>query len=304
MTETRAAGARTLVLLNPEAGGRGDTGAWRERLAALPGAEVAVPASAAALRERVGRAVEEGRTRLVAAGGDGTVHEVVQVLAEAREAPELAIVPLGTANDLARALEIPLDPEEALDGLPDARSEPMDLLEMTALGAEERRWCANVAVGGFGGRVGREVEREEKAHWGSLAYLRSALEELPELPRYGVELEVGEEEDREIEAVNLVVANGPFTGGGIRVAPEARLDDGLLDVTAIPAAGLPRLARLATAALAGRLHRMDGVLALRAEEVVVRSEPPLRFRCDGERALATPVRIRVRPGALRVSRYR
>lgn len=304
MTGTGRAEAGTLVLLNPEAGGCGDPEAWRERLAALPGAEVAVPASAAALRERTGKALGEGWGRLVAAGGDGTVHQVVQELAEAEAAPDLAIFPLGTANDLARGLEIPLDPEEALDGLRDARPEPMDLLEMTVFGEEGRRWCANVAVGGFGGRVGREVEREEKAHWGSLAYLRSALEELPELPRYRVELEVGEEESRELEAVNLVVANGRFTGGGLRVAPEARLDDGLLNLVGIPAASLPRLARLATAALAGRLHRMDGVLSLRANEVVVRSEPPLRFRCDGERALATPVRIRVRPDALRVSRYR
>lgn len=294
---------RTLALLNPEAGGVDDVEAWRERLSDPRGWEVAVPDSGAAMRRRAERALEEPWDRIVVAGGDGTIHRVVQALADRPGAPALGVVPLGTANDFARSIGVPLEPTEAVGWTASAPDRPIDLLEIVPDGGEPT-WCVNVAVGGFGGHVGEEVESEEKRHWGSLAYLRTAAGEIARMPRYRVRLEAPKRPDLEGEIVNLVVANGSYTGGGLRVAPGARLDDGMLDVVAIPATGLPHLARLATAAVSGKLQRREDVPTFRAERVAVRSEPRLRFRCDGERGPATPLTIRVRAGALRIAAER
>ena len=291
--------SRTLALLNPEAGGVDDVEGWRERLASPAGWESAVPGSADELEERVAAASGGPWERIVVAGGDGTVHRAVQALAEAPSPPTLGVVPLGTANDFARSLAMPLEPEEAVGWLASASVRTIDLLELRA-DDETTTWCVNVAVGGFGGRVGEEVRAEEKRHWGSLAYLRTAVEEMGELPRYRIRIEAPEREALEGEVVDLVIANGGFTGGGLRVAAGARLDDGMLDVLAIPAVGVGRLTRLATAAVSGTLQRRRDVPGLRAERVVVTSEPPLRFRCDGERGPSTPVTVGVRPSALDV----
>lgn len=293
-------GASTLVLFNPEAGGCDDVGACREELARIPDAEVDVPDSADALRDRARRAIEEGRERLVVAGGDGTVHGVVQTLAAAEgELPVLGVLPLGTANDLARSLGVPLDLTDAVEWIAAAPVRPIDLVEMANPDGLVT-WYINVATGGFGGRVTDRVDREEKSHWGSLAYLRSALEELGDLPRYRTRLELADGRVDERELINLVVANGRYSGGGIAVAPRARLDDGRVEVVGIPPLGLGQLAKLASAALAGDLQDRDEVLTLRTERVAVRAEPPMRFRCDGERASPTPVTFFVVPGALRV----
>ena len=292
--------SHTLVLLNPGAGSVDDVEGWRERLGRPQGWEVAVPGSADELVERVAGAAAAGdRERIVVAGGDGTVHRAVQALAGASAPPALGVVPLGTANDFARSLGLPLEPEEAVDWLPAAPVRTIDLLALRTSDGETT-WCVNVAVGGFGGRVGEEVRDEEKRDWGSLAYLRTAVGELGELPRYRARLETPGREALEGEIVDLVVANGSFTGGGLRVAPGARLDDGMLDVLAIPAVGVARLTRLATAAVSGKLQRRPDVPGFRAERVAVASDPPLRFRCDGERGPSTPVEIEVRAAALDV----
>lgn len=293
-------GRPTLVLLNPEAGSCDDVDRCRRLLGRIPDSEVAVLTSAGAMSERVLRALEEDRERIVIAGGDGTVHRAVQPMADADgEVPVLGVLPVGTANDLARSLAVPLDLEEAVEWIATAPDRLVDLVEMSTADGETT-WCVNVATGGFGGRVTDRVDREEKRHWGSLAYLRSAIEELSDLPRYRVRLEVADGEVVEWEVVNLVVANGSYSGGGIAVAPRARLDDGSIDVVGIPPLGLGQFAKLASAALAGDLQDQEEVLSLRTDRLEVRAEPPMRFRCDGERAASTPLAFRVVPRALRV----
>lgn len=293
-------GRPTLVLLNPEAGSCDDVDRCRRLLGRIPDSEVVVTGSADQMREYVVRALEEGRERIVVAGGDGSVHCAVQPLASAEgNVPVLGVLPMGTANDLARSLAVPLDLAEAVEWIATAPDRPVDLVEMSTSDGESI-WCVNVATGGFGGEVTDRVDREEKRHWGSLAYLRSAIEELNDLPRYRVRLEVADGEVVEWEVVNLVVANGSYSGGGIAVAPRARLDDGRVDVVGIPPLGLGQFAKLASAALAGNLQDQEEVLSLRTDRLEVRAKPPMRFRCDGERASPTPLAFRVVPRALRV----
>lgn len=308
-----AAAARGWALLNPDAGSCQDPDEWRQRLTSA-GYEVRVPASAAEARTLAAAAAEAGAETVVAAGGDGSVHHAANaLLAGPTPRPRLGILPLGTANDYARSLGLPRDPREALDLLTDDGPAPaVDVIEIrhdgpggTAAGggsgeASKARYCLNVAVGGFGGEVARELDQEEKRHWGSLAYLRSAVQELSQLPRFRTRIEVDGEERRDT-LVNVVVANGRYTGGGVPVAPRGRVDDGRLRLLLVPTLELGELGRLASRLLAGE-HGGRGSVLEEVRSVTVVSDPPMHFRADGEPVGSSPVTMEVRPGALAVIR--
>ena len=319
------------ALLNPEAGSCEEPGAWRRRLGSA-GFDVRVPGSGEETREIARAAAREGVETVVAAGGDGTVHQVANgLLAAGPPAPRLGLVPLGTANDYARSLRLPSDPERALRHLLRGNTRSVDVIEMRreppdegAPGEEtpdgdapdgggeeggsacvhasqESRspvYCLNVAVGGFGGRAGRGPQREEKRHWGSLAYLRSALQELGDPPRYRTRIDVDGVPRRD-ELINVVLANGRFTGGGVPVAPRARLDDGHLRLLLIPRLDLTELRRLAGRLVAG--ERVDKIaLVTDIRSVTIASDPPMHFGADGEQVGGTPLSMGVRPGRLEV----
>lgn len=286
------------AFLNPSAGSCDEPDAWRERLEAA-GFEVRLPGSGEEARQMARAAARQGVERVVAAGGDGTVHQVANGLLEAGgpgEAPELAVLPLGTGDDYARSLGLPTDPHEVLDRLAGTPARPVDVIELRP----GPTWCLNVAVGGFGGEATDDVDREEKRHLGSLAYLKSAVEELSRLPRFETRLVVDGKKRRDT-LVNVVLANGRFTAGGVPVGPKGGIDDGRMRLLLVPAVELAELAKLASGLVAGdrddRAALLEGV-----REVEVASEPEMRFRADGEPSTGTPLSAAVRPGALSVVR--
>lgn len=288
---------RSLVLLNPGAGGATARAALRTSLPTLPEAEVTETQGGWELRALARGAADRGFERVVAAGGDGTIHEVVNGLAEASHPAVLGVIPLGTANDFARSLGLPEEVEAAVRVLVEGRSRRIDLGEVRG-----RRFArfVNVAVGGFGGLVGEGANTQRKRALGPLEYLRSAAERLPELKAYRVRMK-SDGERLELDVYHAVVANGSRSGGNVPVAPEAELDDGLLDVVLIPALRAPELLTLAPRLLKGR-HLEDGrVVFRRTDRLTLRSEPPMRFSVDGEPVGESPVAFRVLPGALEVT---
>lgn len=302
----------TRVILNPHAGGCDDAEARHRELARLPGAEIRQTRRPGHGRTLARKAVEAGCRLIVAAGGDGTVHEVVNGMSVDVRAADLGIVPLGTANDFARGLEIPEEPADALEAIRSGASRDVDLVEIRRpqqsggpdAGTETPGFrppvhAINMVVGGFGGEVTARVDEEEKRHWGSLAYLRSAIRELGELPRFRARVEV-DGRPRERELLNVAVANGPFAGGHVRVAPGARPDDGRLEVILLSAASLGELAGVAARLVAGRPVESDRLERLPGREVSIRSDPPMHFRTDGEQLGAGPLHLRIRPARVRV----
>lgn len=294
---------RTRVILNPAAGGgSGAAAGLAELLAALPGVEVRETSQPGDARRFAERALASGCRRLVAVGGDGTLNEVVNGLAPDFGRAELALLPSGTGNDLARALGLPDRPDEALAVLAAGHTRPLDLVHLGAAGARSG-YFANASAGGFSGEVDERLNAETKAAWGPLSYLRSAIAALPGLEPYRATLvlEPGtpEEERLELELVNLVVANGRFVAGGVPVAPQAEPDDGLLDLVAIRAAPASRLALLASKVLLGQHLGDDLVLHRRFRRLEVLSRPAMPTNADGETGFETPLRYRVLPGAVR-----
>lgn len=258
-----------------------------------PEIRLAAAVGDAALLTEAGK--EEGFDRVVAVGGDGTVHEVVSALG-VEPGPVLGVIPLGTGNDLARSLGIPLDLDEALDALGKARERTMDLVRVSGPAP-----CVmvNASAGGFGGRVDEEMTAEVKKTWGPLAYVRLALEVLPERDVYRVRVEV-DGEPYECDALNVVVANARTVAGGVQVAPTARLDSGTVDVIVVREGEGADLASFASACLLGGHLDHDLVDHMRGSEVSVSSEPPMPFNVDGELVGQTPMRYEVVPAALRV----
>lgn len=275
----------TVVVLNPGASkARRDLQRVRAALAdssLLAGAEVETTRGWEDGREIAERAARGGARLVVAAGGDGTVNSVVNGLMEVQgPRPVLGVLPLGTGNDLARSLGIPARLGPALEELERRIVREMDLLYVEQA---DGRYCANVSAAGFSGRVDEELSGDTKESWGPLAYLRTAVGEMSELEAWEVVMEIdGGEEILETRAINVVVANARYAAAGVPVAPEALLDDGVMDVVVVMPASLPKLAMVAARMAAGRHLDHELVRAFRARTLRVSAEPEMSFNVDGE----------------------
>ena len=239
---------------------------------------------------------------LIVAGGDGTINDAVNGLGKAGfpDGVTLGILPAGTGNDLAATLCIPDDPDEAEEVIRQGRVRTLDVARVRSAGIEER-FFINVATGGLGAEISDANEGELKKRWGKLSYLRASLEVARDFDVKELDLYL-DGELHKARAVNIVVGNCRFAGGGWLAAPRANPEDGLLDVVIIEKLGLADLLELAPASMT-RSDYLDreGVFSARAREIRVETQPPgLEFTVDGEVVGDEPARFSVVPGALKV----
>lgn len=238
----------------------------------------------------VGEALAAGYPTLVAGGGDGTARAVAEALYRADAAASLALLPLGTANDFARAAGIPLEPAAAL-GLLEEAAWPIDLGEV------EGRIFLNMATGGFGSTVTANTSEDLKKALGGAAYLLTGISRFSEVHSAEGHFR-GPGFDWQGEFLALGIGNGRQAGGGHPLCAQAQADDGLLDVSILPAPG-DMLSAL------GSLLGSGGGL----QELFVRARLPwleleagegLAINLDGEPLQARRARFEVRPAALRL----
>jgi lipid kinase YegS len=238
---------------------------------------------------------EAGETDLlIAAGGDGTLNEVVHGLMDLSKGarPALGVVPLGTANDFAAGCGIPRDPEEALALCIEGEAAPIDI------GKANEHWFLNAASVGFGAEVTATTPPELKRLLGPAAYavMGAILAINVHHYRGGRTLP-----DREITGSGLVaiVANGRQTGGGVQVAPRARIDDGLLDVLVVRR--IPAMALL-TAARELQELSPDGeyISYWQTPWAEVYPEEAIPVNLDGEPVQFSSVRYEAVPRAIRL----
>jgi lipid kinase YegS len=236
-----------------------------------------------------------GIERVAAGGGDGTINEVAAGLLSARvngRGPALCIVPLGTANDFAHACHIPLEAPAALHLATTGTPRPIDV------GSVAGRPFINMATGGFGTEVTVETRPELKKALHGAAYLITGLTHLAELRPVKARL-AGPAFSWSGELLVLAVGNGRQAGGGHILCPDARVDDGLLDLGL-----LPDVARGQRARALGELLR-DGKVALWRHSVTVRlpwieltADEPVQINLDGEPISGKTLRFEVLRGAL------
>jgi YegS/Rv2252/BmrU family lipid kinase len=253
--------------------------------------------------ERAGHAVElahdavrAGRQLVIAAGGDGTVEEVAQALVGTETA--LGIMPLGSVMNMARALCIPRDLDEAAQVIAAGNVLAIDA------GKVHDRYFLEVAGVGLDAGLFAYFNRLDKGKRvaGALRGLVRFLRRLG-APRLQIELDDGVAVRRlQIHAAQVTVANGPYVGAAYAIAPDAQIDDGLLDVVLFRGLGVPRmLLHLAMIAGGRRLAPPPQASEFRVRRIDVRpARRPLPVHADGEAIGATPVRIEVVPAALRM----
>jgi YegS/Rv2252/BmrU family lipid kinase len=255
-------------------------------------------------------AVRGGAERIVAVGGDGTLHEVVNgFFAEdgtpLSPTPVLTPLACGTGSDFRRALGVPAAPM-ALDRLSAPRTRSVDLLRVrytTAAGKRAYRYALNVASVGLSGEVVRRLQGGGGPPLGRFRYVGALLRALVAHRPFGAEVEL---DGRPVPAASvhlIAAANGPSFGAGLRIAPGAALDNGRLDVCLLHDA--PALALL------GRLPRfyrgthpsLQGVTIRRGRRLRVsppRQAPPIRVEADGELLGRLPAAVETVPDALRL----
>ena len=242
------------------------------------------------------RAVRQGCDYLVVAGGDGTLNEVVNGIAGRARSPRIGILPLGTGNDFARTLGLPISLEENIEILRGRKTRAIDIVRVRS---DRARYFVNVAAGGFSGIVRRKMTPAIKKTWGPLAYIRGAAAALSKLHAYKTRIVLDDTEEFSTVVYNVVVANGRFAAGGLPIAPDADPADALLDVVLIPKRSATELALLAAEIIMGKHFLSSAVIFRRARKVSVRSKPGMWFNVDGELVGSVPAMFQILPRALR-----
>jgi len=253
------------------------------------------------LTELAALAAEEGARLLVAVGGDGTVNEIVNGIAGI-ENVELAIVHRGTGGDFARTFEIPRKLEDALDTADSGKGRVIDLGRATFhgwAGREETTWFANVASAGMSGAVAKRVNETGKALGGKISYAWSTLAVFARWRNAQLTVRVDEQE-RTGAMYDVVVANGRFFGGGMKICPEAEPADGLFDVLLIGDVTKLDLIRTLPKTYRGTHLPHPKAELLRGKKVAIDAPLPLPVELDGEQPGTTPASFEIVPSALRV----
>ena len=287
------------VILNPNAGSAGESDSLRDAIRYTPEAELCICQAPDHATRLAAEAAADGFDLVIAAGGDGTINEVVNGLATDFGTTALGIVPLGTGNDLARTLALPDEPLAAFQTALQGERRALDVIKVESGG--EVAYALNVCAGGFTGEMDEVMTDELKETWGPLAYLIGAAKALPDLEGYVTKIAWDDGPFEVVDALNIVVANGRTAGGGKPAAPRANPEDGLLDVVVIRDCSGAELAALAAAALAGDYLASDLVIHERVHSLRVESRPGMWFNVDGELFTKEPVHFEVVPGALRVA---
>ena len=285
--------AEMLIIVNPRSA-NGSTGRrWAE---IERGLRARIPAFDVAFTERPGHATDIAREatarydRIALVGGDGTLNEVVNgLIADDRPIRAdlaLGIIPYGTGGDFVRTLGIPRDLDGAAERLATGTPREVDVGKVCYRrpdGSEGIRYFINEGEIGMGAAVCEVVNRSSKRWGGRLSYLRAILVTALRYPDQEIMLSLDGAPAERVIINNIWLANGQYSGGGIRSGPRARLDDGLLDVVQIGASGM--------------LEKLIGMRKLRSGAFVDRPNVIYRTarRVEAESEASVPVEVEGEP---------
>jgi diacylglycerol kinase (ATP) len=237
--------------------------------------------------------LEEGRNAdLVAVGGgDGTINAAALGVVEL--GVPLGILPMGTANDLARTLGIPPDLNAAARIIGEGRTRRIDL------GLVNGEPFFNVASIGLSAELAQKLTREIKRRWGRLGYGLVALRVLMQARPFSAVITSAEGTVR-ARTLQIAVGNGRYYGGGNAVEKTAAIDDQHLDLYSLELKQAWKLALMARSFRYGEHGAWEEVRAIRAKEFEIRTRRPRPVNCDGEIVTCTPARFTIRPSAVTV----
>ncbi len=299
MRGTRVPSSNLHIIANPISG-RGKVEARLPDLQAaarISGAAFEISTSPKDLRTRVARARDAGAWRIVIAGGDGSIHQAIQELAGSETA--LAVVPLGRGNDLAASIGVVKDFDAALALAFDGRLRQVDLGRLR-VGRAESYFAVNCGAGVDS--LAARLANRQRMFRGALGYPMAAAVELARFRSTNFDIDFGNGHWRE-PGMALIVANCWRFGGGMKVAPEARVDDGLLDVVFVKKAFKLRLLPLLAKVYSGSHVDHAAIAMARTAKLTLTLDRRLPVCGDGElmgEVGEEGVTIEAAPGALQV----
>lgn len=285
-----------LCLVNPKAKSGEENAARLGELLSAAGIEARVLRSASPEEALASLRREAGSYDLVVlGGGDGTLSQLAEAVVESGR--PLGIVPLGTANDLARSLEIPTGLEDAVQVIAAGRTAAIDVGQIET--AQGKRRFLNVASIGLAAEVARHHKGARKRVLGVLAYPLSLWDAWRRRRPLRLLLHLDGEE-RRVRCLQLAVGCGRHYGGGLTVDEKASHFDGLLRLYYVRPVPLTSLLRLLPALRFGRLKQHREAVTWSGQRVEVQGSRPLPVNVDGDLGLKTPARLSVEPAALEV----
>jgi diacylglycerol kinase (ATP) len=238
------------------------------------------------------RATKREIESVIIGGGDGTLNAALPGLLET--GLPLGIIPLGTANDLARTLGIPTDLAAAARIIACGKVQSVDIGEVNS------HPFFNVASIGFGVDLTRALTRDSKRRFGTVGYAIAALRAVSRLRPFRAEIIHGSDIHLS-RTIHAAIGNGRHYGGGMTVSEHARIDDGRLHIYSLEIDSLWRLLRLLPALRSGRHDAWKEIRTLEGEEIEVRTpRRPRSVNTDGEIVTQTPAHFRVRCHAINV----
>ncbi|MEC0244138.1 diacylglycerol kinase [Paenibacillus dokdonensis] len=239
-------------------------------------------------------AVERGYDMIIAAGGDGTLYEVVNGMAGKENLPPLGVFPLGTTNDFARGLGIPRNWEDYCDLVIRQQTRPIDV------GKANDRYFINIAGGGTLTELTYDVPSRLKTMIGQLAYYIKGVEKMVSLSPQELIINAEGQETIHDEFMLFLITNTNSVGGFEKLAPGARIDDGLLDVIALKKCNLAEFVRVVTLALRGEHMNDKKVITFRTSSMEVTSPGKVLLNLDGELGGSLPGQFSVLNQHLRI----
>lgn len=228
---------------------------------------------------------------VIVGGGDGTLNAAVEGLVDTKL--PLGILPLGTANDLARTLEIPNSLLEACKIIADGQVQLIDL------GWVNGKYFFNVASLGLSVQITQRLSKKAKRRWGVFAYAATALQVILQARPFRAEIRANGE-SIPVKTVQIAVGNGRHYGGGMTVAHDATIDDQRLDLYSLEIRHWWQTINSLPAMRQGKYTDWSGIRTLKAKEIEVHTHRPRPINTDGEITTHTPGHFRVIPQALAV----
>ncbi len=253
------------------------------------------------------QAIKNGYECIVAVGGDGTINEVTNGFFEDGKVinsnAALGVLPRGTGGDFRKTFDWDLDSDAAIRRLKTPDTRPFDVGRLDFLGhdgKQQSRYFANICSFGVSGLVDLEVNNTSKALGGTVSFMWGSLKAMRKYKDQRVRLTLDDKPLEEVMVTTLSVANGKFFGGGMKVAPDADVSDGLFDVVLWSGYGLSDFVLKSNGIYSGAHVKWKGTRIQRAKKIVAESDDKVLIDCDGEQPGTLPCTMTILPGAIRL----
>ena len=316
--EKNGASNLPLVIVNPKSAGGATASRWAETAsdfrAHFGAFQVAFTKKPGDGIELTKRSIERGRKFIIACGGDGTINEVANGILESGADVELGILPSGTGGDFRRTLAMPTATREAAKSLLTGATKTIDVGKVTFFNHENEqvsRYFLNVSSFGLSASINERVKAKGLLKWlpvgdamrGKAKFALSTLQEVFDLNFTTVRVKIDDKEEKLLNTLNFCVANSRYFGGGMKIAPDAKINDGFFDVINIGDMRTAKIILNAHTLYQGThldLKEVKSVLARKIEVFPADKNQEIYIETDGELPGRLPAVYEIVPLALKV----